>query len=94
MQSNIDIMCITETWLHNNISNHEITIQGYKLVRKDRTTKRGGGIIASIRNDIDLEEIDDTKAGDTQGPQIETLWIKINVKYTRPILLSIIIGVC
>ena len=27
----IDIICITETWLHNNISNHELTIQGYKL---------------------------------------------------------------
>ena len=89
MQANIDIMCITETWLNNNISNHELTIQGYKLVRKDRTTKRGGGIIAYIRNDIDYDEIDESKAGETQGPQIETLWIKINFKHTRPILLCI-----
>ena len=89
MQANIHIMCITETWLNNNISNHELTIQGYKLVRKDRTTKRGGGIIAYIRNDIDYDEIDESEAGETQGPQIETLWIKINFKHTRPILLCI-----
>ena len=89
MQANIDLMYITETWLNDNISNHELAIQGYKLVRKDRSTKRGGGIIAYIRNDIDYEEIDDTQAGETQGPQIETLWIKMNFKHTRTILLCI-----
>ena len=89
MQANIDIMCVTETWLNNNISNHELAIQRYKLVRKDRSTKRGGGIIAYICNDIDYEEIDDTQARETQGPHIETFWIKTNFKHTRTILLCI-----
>ena len=53
---NPDIMNISESWLHSNIENNEISIQGYDLVRQDRgnyddgTIKRGGGLCTYISN--------------------------------------------
>ena len=40
----VDIAVITETWLKENTPNEPLAIQGYDLMRKDRTIKRGGGV--------------------------------------------------
>jgi len=49
----IDIVGITETWLNSNISDTEMGIDGYTLLRKDRNdNKRGGGVALYIKNDI------------------------------------------
>ena len=37
-----DIVCITETWLDNSISDNELTIPGYCIIRLDRNRHRGG----------------------------------------------------
>ena len=52
--NNIDILCITETWLTNEIYDSEISIPGYSICRNDRDNlERGhGGIINYIRNGI------------------------------------------
>lgn len=42
--SNIDIICLTETWLSEDISNELVAVDGYKLYRNDRKYSRGGGI--------------------------------------------------
>ena len=45
-----DIVCVTETWLSNNISDSVVDIKDYALVRKDRATdKRGGGVCVFIK---------------------------------------------
>ena len=43
------IICIYETWLYDKISDHEVGIDGYDLVRKDRK-RTGGGVAIYIRN--------------------------------------------
>ena len=50
-------MCINETWLDDKISDHEVGIDGYDLVRKDRK-RTGGGVAIYIRNSINYK-IDD-----------------------------------
>ena len=40
-------MCINKTWLYDKISDHEVGIDGYDLVRKD--------IIIYIRNSINYK---------------------------------------
>ena len=52
--NNIDILCITETWLTNEIDDSEISIPGYSICRNDRDNlERGhGGIINYIINGI------------------------------------------
>ena len=44
---NPHIIAICETWLDNNISNDELFIPGYSLIRHDRT-RNGGGIALYI----------------------------------------------
>jgi exonuclease III len=41
-----DIICLTETWLDNTVTDTEVELNGYKLYRKDRniTNKCGGGL--------------------------------------------------
>ena len=43
----IDIVCITETWLTNMISDPEIIPSNYTIYRNDRYT-RGGGVLIAI----------------------------------------------
>ncbi len=49
LNTDFDIMAITETWLNNNISNNMVKIPGYKMYRRDRTLKTGGGICIYVK---------------------------------------------
>lgn len=74
-ENQIDIACITETWLTDNIPNSTIEIRNYSLVRNDRSTgKRGGGVCAYIKTSIGFDTIDDLT-----DPLFESLWL-----YLRP----------
>ena len=44
-----DIVCIVETWLDGVISDSEISVQGYTIVRLDRT-RHGGGLLIYVNN--------------------------------------------
>ena len=57
-ENNIDILCVTESWLTSKIDDGEIMIEGYNLCRKDRDNgQEHGGIVVYIRNGIDLMKI-------------------------------------
>lgn len=43
VDSNVDFLCLSETWLHGNILTTMIEVPGYKCFRKDRAVGRGGG---------------------------------------------------
>ena len=46
-EENVDIIAITETWLNDNVTDDEVSINGYTLFRKDRRYEvkcRGGGV--------------------------------------------------
>ena len=74
-QNDVDIVCITETWLTNNISNSVVDISDYTLVRKDRSAdKRGGGVCTYIKSSIDFTTIDELN-----DSPFESLWV-----YLRP----------
>ena len=44
-----DIICIVESWLDETILDPEISIQGYSIVRLDRT-RHGGGALVYVKN--------------------------------------------
>ncbi|XP_055628243.1 uncharacterized protein LOC129769796 [Toxorhynchites rutilus septentrionalis] len=50
--SNVDILCVSETWLNENIDNSIISIDGYNIVRHDRVGLLGGGVLIYIKNGI------------------------------------------
>ena len=74
--NNVDIACITETWLKSTVPSSAINIAGYSVVRNDRHDEIiGGGVCVYIRNTIRYklwtELLDD---------DVESLWITIRPK--------------
>ena len=47
-----DIVCVTETWLSNEIPPCVTDIDGYTCERRDRVDRRVGGVLTYIRNSI------------------------------------------
>ena len=45
-----EIICITESWLYCNIPNIAVNLDGYHLIRKDRSSGPGGGVAVYISN--------------------------------------------
>ena len=43
-----DIICVVETWLHEDILDSEISIEGFSIMRLDRT-RHGGGVIVYVK---------------------------------------------
>jgi hypothetical protein len=79
-RDNYDIFMISETWLWNTISDLEINIEGYKMIRCDRPNiktynKRGGGVIVYIKNEYEVELKDHNF---TSAEKVQA--IKFNIK--------------
>ena len=45
---NSDVICVTETWLTDEVSNKEILHSGFTIYRKDRTNRCGGGELQQL----------------------------------------------
>lgn len=66
LDGNLEVLCITETWLKEHIPNAMLLNKNYNLLRRDRKqqrelngkTKNGGGLCIYIRNNIVYEEVD------------------------------------
>lgn len=90
-----DIVCITETWLNQNILNAELSSGDYEIIRRDRNYARsnttvGGSCLIACRNGLSVERIPEFE---TILDVVEDLWIKVKltdsflyvcVTYIRP----------
>ena len=83
--SNIDILCLSETFLSSSVQTKEINIQGYNSFRKDRCTKSGGGLLLYISKLLISIRREDLEISD-----IEVIWIEILNKHQRPLLIAYI----
>ena len=61
-----DIIAFNETWLDLSISDGEVKIYGYDLIRKDRTRK-GGGVCIFLRSSINYQNRSDLVPNDLEG---------------------------
>lgn len=75
-----DVMMLTESWLTPNIPDDVINIVGYRLLRCDRNSGRGGGVAIYISNKLNFERID---IETSQDLNIEQLWISLNLKNSK-----------
>jgi hypothetical protein len=80
------VISITESWLDESISDNEISIQGYSVIRKDRN-REGGGVCTFINNDIAFINRTDLIC---EGCDFETMWIELLLPKTKPI----VVGTC
>jgi exonuclease III len=87
-EENVDIISITETWLNDNVTDDEVSINGYTLFRKDRRDEvkcRGGGVAMYIKN-----ELNPTFNSDLGNDSFsESIWCSIGFGIENTIL-----GVC
>jgi len=71
-KSNVDCALVTETWFTNRHLDQYFTIAGYKLFRRDRQSRSGGGVCFYIRNDIDCSVVSFCN----EPTLFEKLWIR------------------
>ncbi|KAJ8914711.1 hypothetical protein NQ315_017421 [Exocentrus adspersus] len=67
-----DVLCLSETWLTQTISDNLISLDNYNLVRADRHGNRGGGVLLYIKKHIAYKIL-------TVNNNIEQLWIKFKL---------------
>ena len=83
-QENYDVVAITETWWDDS-HNWSAAMDGYKLFRKGRQGRRGGGVALYIRECFDCLELNEG------NDKVECLWVKIRGKANKA---DILVGVC
>ena len=83
-QANYDLVAITETWWDNS-HDWSAVMDGYKLFRRDRQGRKGGGVALYIKDCFDVEELG------VGNDKVECLWVRIRGKACRG---DILVGVC
>ena len=73
MVEDIDIIGIIESWATTDISDAELGMTGYVMLRKDRIGRRGGGVILCIKESIQAYEIKLEKESEYE----EAVWCNI-----------------
>ena len=71
-ERNIDILCVTETWLYSYINDAFVNISTYKVYRGDHG--RGGGVCIYVRSNLTVTELN-TSMEKQDG--IEDIWITV-----------------
>ena len=77
--SDNEILCLSETWLTNNVIDAMVDLPTYKFVRQDRqslVSKRGGGLLMYYKTPI-APFITLQPALNSTDSNLEQLWIKI-----------------
>jgi exonuclease III len=81
---NIDIICLSETWLDVDITDSQVDIDGYKFFRKDRlgNLARGAGMYIT-------HALPHRRALELELPDIDLLWVELQLCHKK-----IFIGAC
>ena len=86
--NSVDILGICETFLNKYVDDQTVGIAGYTFERKDRdqcdeiATDNGGGILMYIANHVTY-----TRRTDFESQYIESIWIEVQLKNSRPFLI-------
>ena len=69
--NDIDIACITESWLTASMPSDLINIEGYSYYRRDRSSGQsaGGGVLCYIKNTLSVAHL-----VSLQSDTLESLW--------------------
>ena len=87
--NDVDIACITETWLTDEIPESQVSLKDFTLFRKDRPT-RAGGIAAYIRSCIPCVRL---LEAELTGAVTETMWLNVKPFRLLRSVSTILIGI-
>ena len=80
----LDVICLTETWLNEAITDHEILPTAYNIYRRDRVGRTGGGVMTAIKSSLSSFQL----KVPSDFSSLEMVVVEINnFKYDRSILL-------
>lgn len=81
LNSKVDIVCVTETWLNENIRDSTVAVDGFCILRNDRKTGRGGGICIYHKLNIDCRIVNasDISPEQVDGERTEYLFVEVKV---------------
>ena len=71
-EKNLDILCISETWLHPNVNDYCIRIPNFNIFRHD--VGRGAGVCIYVRDSFKVTQID---MNTPIIENVEHLWLSI-----------------
>ena len=78
-----DIVAISETHCDSTVTDTDILLDNYCLIRKDRS-RHGGGVALYVKNSVSFESVSHP------GNELEVIFIKIKLKRTNPLYLGVI----
>lgn len=81
LKSKLDIICLTESWLSNKITDQMISIDGYKLIRNDRN-RHGGGICVYYRDTLSCRIVNKSVYNADNDRQI-TEFLLLDVRHLK-----------
>ena len=86
MELFVPFFAITETWLRPHISDAQVHISGYDLVRSDQRKRKGGGVLLYVSNHFPISDFDVYDDGTCQALSclLTTLKLIIFVVYRPP----------
>ena len=71
LENEVDIVCITETWLNAEYPTESVDITEYVCVWRDRSSGRqGGGLACYVGQDLPF-----TTMKELEKPDLESLWL-------------------
>lgn len=73
------VLSLNETWLDSSISDSEIQLTGYLLVRRDQT-RRNGGVLIYLSSNLDYKVIQEFK---NNQPDLQFLRMEITPPKTK-----------
>lgn len=69
----LDVVGVSETWLKSYVSNAMVNIPGYRIIRNDRVSIRGGGVALFISTSLKTKVVEKSPPGSL----IEYLFVEI-----------------
>ena len=89
--SNLDVLCIVETFLDDEVDDILLEVPDYNFHRIDRDSRSGkasgGGILTYYKNDRDITCVENS---DLISPSIECSFLKLSLKQARPTIIGAI----
>ena len=93
INSNADIICLSETWLKQGLTSNIINIPGYRITRQDRswfennTIKKGGGVCTYINEKIIFTDSNVCKFN-LSSKNIEIQWLTLRFPKMKDIIIA------
>ena len=84
MNKNIHIFGLTETHMNASISDNELEIDGYTIIRRDCLSGSGGGVMCYVRNDLNWQ-----RRQDLEVAEVESICIELFITKSSPIIVMI-----